>query len=120
MDVTGPTGTHIFKSDVSTRATNELDTEVRASLALGFAIAVSAVADASEVPIYKCIQADGGVLYTDALCKGGALLDIRFSAPDPAAINRTYYCTDPAGYYPQVRSCDKGWLKVLPDSSPMP
>ena len=73
---------------MSTRATTKLDTAVRASLALGFAIAVSAVADASEVPIYKCIQADGGVLYTDALCKGVALLDIRFRAPDPAANNR--------------------------------
>ncbi len=31
-----------------------------------------------------------------------------------------YYCTDPAGYYPQVRDCAKGWLKVVPDATPMP
>jgi hypothetical protein len=31
-----------------------------------------------------------------------------------------YYCTDPAGYYPQVRNCAQGWLKVVPDGSPMP
>ena len=31
-----------------------------------------------------------------------------------------YYCTDPAGYYPQVRNCARGWLKVVPDGSPMP
>jgi len=66
----------------------KLDAAVRASLALGLAIVVSAVADASEAPIYKCIQADGGVLYTDSLCKGGELLDIQSSAPDPAAIKR--------------------------------
>src|SRR6266478_9174177 len=26
-----------------------------------------------------------------------------------------YYCTDPAGYYPQVRNCAEGWLLVVPD-----
>jgi hypothetical protein len=31
-----------------------------------------------------------------------------------------YYCTDPAGYYPQVQNCAKGWLKVVPDGSPTP
>jgi hypothetical protein len=74
--------------DVSTRVTIKLDTAVRASLALGLAIAVNAVVDASEIPIYKCIQAAGGVLYTDSLCRGGELLDIQSSAPDPAAIKR--------------------------------
>jgi hypothetical protein len=29
-----------------------------------------------------------------------------------------YYCTSPAGYYPQVQTCAKGWLKVVPESSP--
>jgi hypothetical protein len=32
----------------------------------------------------------------------------------------SYYCTDPAGYYPQVQNCAKGWLKVVPDGSPTP
>ena len=31
-----------------------------------------------------------------------------------------YYCTDPAGYYPQVENCAKVWLKVVPDGSPTP
>jgi len=31
-----------------------------------------------------------------------------------------YYCTDPAGYYPQIQNCVKGWLKVVPDGSPTP
>ena len=30
------------------------------------------------------------------------------------------YCTDPAGYYPRVPSCAKGWLKAVPAGSPVP
>ena len=26
-----------------------------------------------------------------------------------------YYCPDPAGYYPTVRSCPSGWMPVLPN-----
>jgi hypothetical protein len=25
-----------------------------------------------------------------------------------------YYCQDPAGYYPYVKQCPKGWMKVVP------
>ena len=25
-----------------------------------------------------------------------------------------YFCTDPEGYYPYVKHCPEGWLKVLP------
>jgi hypothetical protein len=32
----------------------------------------------------------------------------------------SYYCRDPAGYYPQVANCPNGWLKVVPDGSPRP
>ena len=32
----------------------------------------------------------------------------------------SYYCPDPAGYYPQLQSCPKGWLKVVPDRAPRP
>ncbi len=32
----------------------------------------------------------------------------------------SYYCTDPAGYYPQVQSCATGWLRVVPDAGPAP
>ncbi len=71
-----------IKFDAAVRAT------VRANLALGFAIAVSTAANASDTPIYKCVRPDGGVLYTDSLCKGRKQLDIQPSAPDPAAIER--------------------------------
>lgn len=32
----------------------------------------------------------------------------------------SYYCPDPPGYYPQVPTCAKGWLRVLPPSVPGP
>ena len=28
-----------------------------------------------------------------------------------------YYCPDPAGYYPSIQNCSRGWLKVVPDSA---
>lgn len=30
-----------------------------------------------------------------------------------------YYCPDPQGYYPNVKRCPKGWMKVLP-TAPVP
>jgi hypothetical protein len=32
----------------------------------------------------------------------------------------SYYCPDPAGYYPQVPTCAKGWLRVVPSDAPGP
>ncbi len=29
-----------------------------------------------------------------------------------------YYCPDPKGYYPYLKKCPKGWMKVVPPSSP--
>jgi hypothetical protein len=29
-----------------------------------------------------------------------------------------YYCPDPQGYYPYVKACPKGWLKVVPTGPP--
>jgi hypothetical protein len=30
----------------------------------------------------------------------------------------SYYCTNPAGYYPQVATCPSGWLTVVPNNAP--
>ena len=38
---------------------------------------------------------------------------IEQSAP-PAAQQYWYYCAAARGYYPQVKSCAGGWMKVLP------
>jgi hypothetical protein len=29
-----------------------------------------------------------------------------------------YFCQDPKGYYPYVKQCPKGWLKVVPSPTP--
>ncbi|HWR91636.1 MAG TPA: hypothetical protein VN300_04385 [Desulfobacterales bacterium] len=29
-----------------------------------------------------------------------------------------YYCENPQGYYPYIRSCPGGWMKVVPDTVP--
>ena len=29
-----------------------------------------------------------------------------------------YYCRDPKGYYPYVKKCPKGWMKVVPPDDP--
>ena len=31
-----------------------------------------------------------------------------------------YYCREPEGYYPNVRSCPDGWMKVVPGDSGAP
>lgn len=29
-----------------------------------------------------------------------------------------YFCPDPQGYYPYVKKCPKGWMKVVPPTDP--
>ena len=29
-----------------------------------------------------------------------------------------YYCTDPEGYHPYVKSCPQGWMQVVPSGPP--
>ncbi|BDV44648.1 hypothetical protein GURASL_35710 [Geotalea uraniireducens] len=29
-----------------------------------------------------------------------------------------YYCPEPEGYYPYVKKCPRGWLKVVPPENP--
>ena len=38
--------------------------------------------------------------------------------PQPEEQNYWYYCPNPPGYYPYVKQCPKGWMKVVP--SPVP
>lgn len=39
---------------------------------------------------------------------------IRYVERDPGY---RYYCPEPAGFYPEVPSCPKAWLKVVPDGA---
>ena len=36
------------------------------------------------------------------------------SPPLPANTGYWYYCRNPEGYYPYVKRCPDGWLKVIP------
>ena len=43
---------------------------------------------AATAPIYKCLDRNLALVYTDLPCKGGELLDIRPGDADPAAVAR--------------------------------
>ena len=47
-----------------------------------------APANAADMPVYKCKQANGAVAYQDYPCKGGTVVDIKSETPDPAAMAR--------------------------------
>jgi len=40
------------------------------------------------------------------------------SPAQSAATVLWYYCTDPAGYFPYVQSCNRAWIPVVPQSVP--
>jgi len=50
----------------------------------------------------------------------GTYIEQNAPTPSPARGDYSYYCPDPAGYYPQVRTCAKGWLRVVPQNAPGP
>jgi hypothetical protein len=39
-------------------------------------------------------------------------------APPAQRSQYSYYCTNPAGYYPQIANCPSGWLTVVPNNAP--
>jgi hypothetical protein len=39
-------------------------------------------------------------------------------APAAEAPRYWYFCKDPQGYYPAVKRCPDGWMKVVPPSPP--
>lgn len=38
--------------------------------------------------------------------------------PAPEESQYWYYCQDPQGYFPYVRQCPQGWMKVVPPAPP--
>lgn len=38
--------------------------------------------------------------------------------PEQRSDNYWYYCQNPQGYYPYVKSCPGGWMKVVPQPTP--
>jgi hypothetical protein len=61
---------------------------VRFALCLGYMAIGAAGASAATAPIYKCVDRNLGVLYTDVPCKDGERVDIRAGDADPAAVAR--------------------------------
>ena len=39
-------------------------------------------------------------------------------APQDETQSYWYFCKNPEGYYPYVKKCPKGWLKVIPPQTP--
>lgn len=39
-------------------------------------------------------------------------------APQQAEPSYWYYCQNPEGYYPYVKRCPKGWMRVIPTPPP--
>jgi hypothetical protein len=39
-------------------------------------------------------------------------------APPPEEPQYWYYCQSPQGYYPYVKQCPNGWMKVVPPAAP--
>lgn len=39
-------------------------------------------------------------------------------APKSEGTHYWYYCREPQGYYPNVKKCPKGWMKVVPPVEP--
>jgi len=69
--------------------------DAKRAVAIAIAASLGAVAgyshaatDAASATVYKCKQANGGVLYQDYPCKNGVVVDVKPDAADPAAIAR--------------------------------
>jgi len=41
-----------------------------------------------------------------------------YSEPEQQQAYYWYYCQNPQGYYPYVKSCPGGWMKVVPNVTP--
>ena len=41
-----------------------------------------------------------------------------YSEPEQQQPYYWYFCQNPQGYYPYVKSCPGGWLKVVPNVAP--
>lgn len=59
-----------------------------ANIALALLAVAGAITATAATPIYRCLDQNLGVLYTDVPCKEGDRMDIRAGDADPAAVAR--------------------------------
>ena len=67
---------------------------------------------AASYPVYG-----GYPVYSDAGASG-SFISAPEASPSQNPANYWYYCADPAGYYPYVQSCPRGWMQVVPQNVP--
>ena len=68
-------------------------------------------------PYYSGSYYSAPASYSDAPAYDGGYTQRDMNSAPQGQGQFSYYCTDPAGYYPQVQSCSK-WLRVVPDNAP--
>jgi hypothetical protein len=56
--------------------------------------------------------------YPYAYAPGAVAEQPQLSAPAQDQDSYWYYCENPQGYYPYVKSCPGGWMKVVPETEP--
>jgi hypothetical protein len=68
-------------------------------------------------PTYSGAYYSAPASYSDAPAYDGGYTQRDMTSVPQTQGQISYYCTDPAGYYPQVQSCAH-WLRVIPDNAP--
>lgn len=63
-------------------------------IAVGSLVLATCVANAATAPIYKCLDSNLALIYTDQPCKGGARLEVQAGDADPAAVARLQVARD--------------------------
>jgi hypothetical protein len=84
-----------------------------ASLGLCLLVLGAGCGWAATTPIYKCLDRNLGLLYTDEPCKDGEELDIRAGNADPAAVSRLERERDMLDQSAAQRMADAGRDTVL-------
>lgn len=84
----------VCRKQMTTKKTGAFGVAGGACFALCLVLLTSGSSSAATTPIYKCLDKNLGLLYTDLPCKDGERLDVRAGDADPAAVERLERQTD--------------------------
>jgi len=93
---------------------------VRALLAVSALLLASQTALAGTTIVYKCLDRNRGVVYTDEPCKGGERMTIRAGDADPAALARLERERDALGRSAEQRIMDERRIAAQRDFAVSP
>jgi hypothetical protein len=93
---------------------------LRPLLALSALLFASQTVFAGTTIVYKCLDRNLGVVYTDEPCKGGERMTIRAGDADPAAVARLERERDALGRSAEQRILDERRIAVQRDLAPWP